>query len=111
MVSDQIGSPTYAIDLAELTLEAIKRESFGAGIKIYHFANRGTATWYELAKKIKEIANSDCEIKPIKTRNHSSIAKRPKYSVLSCNEIIKDFNFKIRPWELALKDCIKEIID
>ncbi len=110
VVNDQVGSPTYAIDLAKLILEALSRKSFGSGGKIYHLTNSGNATWFQIAKKIKEMTNLDCEILPAKSDDKSYIAKRPRYSVLSCSRIKKDFNLQSRSWTLALNDCIEKIL-
>ena len=111
VVNDQMGSPTYAIDLAKLILKALSRKSFGSGVKIYHLTNSGNATWYQIAKKIKEMTNLDCEILPAKSDDKSYIAKRPRYSVLSCGRIKKDFNLESRSWTLALNDCIEKILN
>ena len=110
VIDDQVGAPTYAIDLAKLTLEAIKIGNFGVGVKIYHFTNKGSSTWYNLAMKIKQEINSECQIHPIETSSYPSKARRPKYSVLSCGKMEKDFNLNIRSWELAMKHCINKIL-
>jgi len=112
VVEDQWGSPTYAADLAEAILKIIKSGSDKFGI--YHFTNEGVINWYEFArtiyKKAKRLGliedNKKVEIQPIKTEEYPTVARRPKYSVLSKEKIKREFNLKIRDWNNALEDFL-----
>ena len=106
VVADQSGSPTYALNLAQFIMLAISQKPNFEGFEIYHFTNTGATTWFDFACAIKNELNTDCVINPIRTEDSSSKAKRPKYSVLSCEKIINEFKLKPNSWELALKDCL-----
>ncbi len=106
VVADQSGSPTYALNLAQFVMLAISQKPNFEGFEIYHFTNTGATTWFDFACAIKNELNTDCVINPIRTEDSSSKAKRPKYSVLSCEKTINEFNLKPNSWELALKDCL-----
>jgi dTDP-4-dehydrorhamnose reductase len=115
VVSDQWGSPTYTVDLAEVIVEIINHDSDKFGI--YHFTNEGVTNWYEFACTIYDKArrlgliedNKKVEIQPIKTEDYPTAARRPRYSVLSKEKIKREFNLKIRDWEDALEDFINTL--
>jgi dTDP-4-dehydrorhamnose reductase len=109
VVADQTGSPTYAIDLAAATLKALEQKPVFDGVKVYHYTNCGDTTWYGLALAIQQKINTHCKIHAVDTATYPTKAKRPKYSVLSCEKIKKDFNLNPQAWESALKDCLKKI--
>ena len=109
VVADQTGSPTYAIDLAAATLKALDQKPAFDGVKVYHYTNSGQTTWYGLALAIQQQINTHCKIHVVDTATYPTKAKRPKYSVLSCEKIKKDFNLNPQAWESALKDCLKKI--
>ncbi|MDA9597097.1 dTDP-4-dehydrorhamnose reductase [Flavobacteriaceae bacterium] len=109
VVANQTGSPTYAIDLAAATLKALDQKPAFDGIKVYHYTNSGHTTWYGLALTIQQKINTHCKIHAVDTATYATKAKRPKYSVLSCEKIKKDFNLNPQAWESALKDCLKKI--
>ena len=112
VVEDQWGSPTYTVDLAGVILKIIEDDSVSYGI--YHFTNEGMTSWYEFAKAIYKKAkrlgliedNKKVVIRPIKTEDYPTAARRPKYSVLSKEKIKKEFNIKIRDWDDALEDFL-----
>jgi len=112
VVDDQWGSPTYVVDLAGVILQIIKSGSDKFGI--YHFTNEGVVNRYEFARAIYDRAerlnllseNRKVEIKPIETREYPTAAIRSKYSVLSKDKIKKEFNLKIRNWDIALEDFL-----
>ena len=106
VVADQTGAPTYAPDLAKFILLAISQKPDFEGPEIFHFTNTGATTWFDFACAIKNELNTDCVINPIRTEDSPSKAKRPKYSVLSCEKTINEFNLNPNSWELALKDCL-----
>lgn len=106
VVADQIGTPTYARDLAKAILTVIEK-----GIKpgVYHFANEGTSSWYDFTKAIHRMEGiEDCEVSPIHTEDYPVPAKRPHYSVLDKTKIKQTYELDIRWWEDALKDCLKK---
>lgn len=109
VVADQTGSPTYAPDLAQAVLQAITQKPTFRGVEIYHFANAGQTTWYGLATQIKKQLSSSCVIRPVTTADYPTQANRPKFSVLNCDKIKKEFNFTPRSWQSALEVCLKKI--
>ena len=112
IVSDQIGSPTYVGDLAQVILSIIKSDNWlglDRETEIYHFSNNGACSWYEFAKEIAHISGSKCSINPIKTEDYQLAAKRPKHVVLNKEKISKEFNLKLIFWKDSLKKCMKHI--
>jgi len=112
VVFDQVGTPTYAKDLARAILEIIKNNLNKLNEKkaeIYHFSNEGVCSWYDFAKAIFEIKNIKINVNPIETKNYPTPAKRPHYSVLDKSKIKNEFNIKIPYWRDSLKECLKEI--
>ena len=108
-MSDQIGTPTYARNLAKLCLDILQisgLEKISDKGKIYHYSNKGVASWYDFAVLIMEIAELNCKVSPILTKDYSTLSKRPHYSVLSKEKIKTDFNIDIPPWEESLNECI-----
>ncbi|SNR75757.1 dTDP-4-dehydrorhamnose reductase [Lutibacter flavus] len=105
VVSDQIGSPTNADDLAKVILQiipAIKNK----GIEIYHFANEGKCSWFEFAQEILKNSDANCKIAPISSKEFKSKALRPKYSLLNTEKIKKTFKIEILNWKESLKRCL-----
>jgi dTDP-4-dehydrorhamnose reductase len=108
VVSDQIGRPTYAKDLAFATIKIIKEVSDGKNIKgVYHFANKGVTSWFEFAQHIKKNAGLSCDLLPINTAQFPTPAKRPAYSVLDTQKIETTLNIDIPSWEESLLACQK----
>lgn len=109
VVSDQIGTPTYAGDLAEAIVAIISNPSQASGI--YHFTNEGVASWYDFAKAIFRLSGMDEEVSvtPVGTNEYPSAAKRPLYSVLNKQKIKNTFNINIPYWENSLKKCLKQM--
>ena len=108
VVSDQIGSPTYAKDLALAILQIIPQIS-NDGLQIYHYANKGQCSWFDFASAIMKIAQQNCEILPIPSSAFKTKAKRPKYSLLNTDKIQHTFNLEIPNWEDALRECVSAI--
>ena len=107
VVSDQIGTPTYARDLARFILESIiSTNNYG----LYHFSNEGVASWYDFAHEIMAKIHSSCKVLPISTKEYPTPAVRPHYSVLDKSKCKKVFNIEIRHWKDALGECVKEAI-
>ena len=112
VVFDQVGTPTNASDLAKVCLDILCGKS-SANIskkgKIYHYSNEGVASWYDFAIAIFELANIDCKVNPIQTKDFSSIAKRPHYSVLNKTKIKDDFGITISNWRYSLEKSIDKL--
>ncbi|MFM7672101.1 MAG: dTDP-4-dehydrorhamnose reductase [Bacteroidota bacterium] len=107
VVNDQIGSPTYAIDLARSILDILRSGTWAPGI--FHFSNAGRISWYDLAMAIWKHIHATCEIVPIPTRDYPTPAKRPHYSLLNSNKMQEVFGINSRPWEEALQECLGRI--
>lgn len=113
IVFDQVGTPTYAHDLAMAILEisdktAKDKNAFIPGI--YHYSNEGVASWYDFTLSIFEIYGiENCSVKPIDTSQYPTPANRPAYSVLNKSKIKRTFNIVIPHWRESLKKCIDKI--
>ena len=104
VVFDQIGTPTYAADLAQ-TIIKIHHQIEHETCEIYHYSNEGVASWYDFAKEIMELNNIKCHIIGIESSEYPSPAKRPYYSVLNKNKIKNKFKITIPHWKDGLKRC------
>ena len=109
VVFDQIGTPTYARDLAKniLNIIQISEESNEFKNGIYHFANEGVISWYDFAKEICDISNIEVNIVPVLSDQFPTPAQRPAYSVLNKKKIKNTFNIEIPYWRDSLRICIK----
>jgi len=108
IIFDQIGTPTYAADLAVVIMNVISSENrMDTKGKVYHFSNEGVASWYDFAKAIFELAEINCDIKPIETQDYPTPAKRPHFSVMNKAKIKNDFKIIIPYWRDSLKTCIQ----
>lgn len=107
VVSDQIGTPTYAKDLADFIIEIINQDSNAFGI--YHYSNEGTASWYDFAKAIFEIKGVSIKVNPIETVDYPTPAKRPHFSVLNKTKIKKVFDKPISHWKDSLKNAVSHL--
>lgn len=109
VIFDQIGSPTYAADLAALIMTAINK---GIVPGVYHFSNEGVISWYDFTKAIHRIAGiKDCHVRPIHTEEYPTPAKRPHYSVLDKTKVKQTFGIEVPYWEDSLEDCIKKLLE
>lgn len=109
-VFDQVGSPTYAGDLAAAILSVVaagEKDAFVPGI--YHFSNEGVCSWYDFTVKILEIAGIDCRVFPIETKEYPTKAVRPPYSVLNKNKIKETYGIAIPHWEASLRVCLEKL--
>ena len=106
VVSDQIGAPTYAGDLAEVLIKIILSSSTNYGV--YNYSNSGAISWYDFAAEIFKLFGKTIELKPIKTEDYPTEAKRPKYSVLEKSKLISVFDTLIPYWRDSLKICLKK---
>jgi dTDP-4-dehydrorhamnose reductase len=105
IVADQIGSPTYAADLAAAALQLAAN---GTPPGIYNFANSGACSWYDFAHAIFEISGTDCLLKPISTEQYPTPAKRPNYSILNTRKIAGVTAIP-RHWRDALVECLGKV--
>ncbi len=106
VVSDQIGTPTNAVDLAEVLIKIIQsdnRQQTTDNYGIYNFSNEGQCSWYDFAKKIFEVNNISINLQPIPTSAYPTPAKRPAYSVLDKSKIKRVFGVEVKNWEESLK--------
>jgi dTDP-4-dehydrorhamnose reductase len=106
VIYDQVGTPTYARDLAKAILDIlpnIKNEK----VAIYNYSNEGVLSWYDFAKEIMRMAKLDCIINPIETKEYPTPATRPHYSLLNKSKIKKEFGIIIPYWKDSLDKCLK----
>ena len=111
VVSDQIGTPTYAKDLAKTCLNILSdagSTNISKKGSLYHYSNEGVTSWYDFASSIMEISNIDCQVIPIETKDYPTQARRPIYSVLDKSKIKSDFKVIIPHWRDSLTNCIKK---
>jgi dTDP-4-dehydrorhamnose reductase len=112
VVNDQIGTPTYAADLAEAIMHIIsgvQRQQLAFNAGIYNYSNEGECSWYDFALAIIEEAGLKCQVHPILSKDYPTVAKRPVYSVLNKSKIIENFGLKIPHWRTSLEKCIHKI--
>lgn len=107
VIIDQVGSPTSAYDLALFIAEAIPKIN-NDNPQIYHYSNLGVCSWYDFALAILEFSEIEFKVNPISSLNFNSIAKRPFYSVLSKDKVIKKFNLEIPHWRESLRNTLKK---
>ena len=108
VIFDQIGTPTYARDLAVAIFTAIEK---GIVPGIYHFSNEGVISWYDFTKAIHRIAGiTSCHVRPLHTSEYPTPAKRPHYSVLDKTKIKQTYALEIPYWEESLVECVKQLI-
>ena len=108
VIYDQIGTPTYAKDLAEVIVKLIPNID-NENVEIYHYSNDGSASWYDFAKEINLALKEECKINPIKTEEYLSKVCRPHFSVLNKDKIINKFNINIPYWKDSLRNCLNQM--
>jgi len=107
VINDQIGSPTYAHDMANAIVDIINAEKWLPGI--YHFSNEGETTWYDFAAAIKEIKGLNCKINPIPTTAYPTPAKRPAYSLLDKQKIKQHYGVEVPFWRNSLERMLDKL--
>ena len=107
VVNDQVGSPTYAADLAQVILTILTSPKWEAGI--YHYSNAGEISWFDFAKEIKEIAQKTCEVKGIPASNYPTPAERPAYSLLNKSKITAVYGIEPIDYKISLKKMMGRI--
>ena len=111
IVDDQIGSPTYAADLAQATMKIVdtKKRSSSMLNRVYHYSNRGQISWCTLAKKIFDLTGKQIKVKGIPTIEYPTAAARPLWSVLDSSALASHYGVEICDWEDSLVRCLKKI--
>lgn len=108
VIFDQIGTPTYAADLANAILKVLSYETFVPGT--YHFSDEGVCSWYDFTRTIHRIAGITCDVRPIETKDYPARTPRPHYSVLNKAKIKSTYGIVIPHWEESLEKCIGILI-
>lgn len=122
VVNDQLGSPTYAGDIADAVMkivvvnaESVKLNAQGSKLKaqssngIFHFSNDGIISWYDFAVTIRDIKQFNCKINPIPSSAYPTAAKRPAYSGLSKDKIVSAFRIQLKDWKESLQECLYKL--
>lgn len=110
VVFDQVGTPTYAYDLAAVIYDIIENRKFEGNTGIYHYSNEGVCSWFDFTKLIAEIAgNKACDIQPCHSDEFPSPVKRPAYSVLDKSKVKETFGISVPYWMDSLKICMDNI--
>jgi len=108
IIADQVGTPTYAIDLAECILQIIANDKKSYGI--YHFSNEGVTSWYDFAMGIFDIAKINVKVHPVRTSEYVTRAVRPAFSVMDKSKIKNEFGIAIPYWRHSLEKCIAVLL-
>ena len=106
VVYDQVGCPTFAEDLAITLLQILQQPDKLQGCEVYHFSNKGVASWYDFAVAIMKLAKIECDVQPIETKDYPTPAQRPNFSVLDTQKIRSTFGVEIPYWRDSLENCL-----
>ena len=110
VVFDQTGTPTYALDLAEVIYDIVGNRKWKGNDGVYHYSNEGVCSWFDFTRMIAEYAgNTECDIRPCHSDEFPSKVKRPAYSVLDKTKIKNTFGIAVPYWTDSLKKCIKNL--
>ena len=109
VVYDQVGTPTYARDLAKAILDIIPLAMQHSGTELFHYSNEGVASWYDFAKIILDFSGINCNLIPIRTKDYPLPAPRPPFSVLSKSKIKDIYKINILYWSDSVKNCIQRL--
>lgn len=110
VVFDQVGTPTYAYDLAKTIFDIIENRNFSGRTGIYHYSNEGVCSWFDFTKMIAEYAgNISCDIQPCHSEEFPSPVKRPAYSVLDKTKVKETFGIKVPYWTDSLRRCLENM--
>ena len=108
VVFDQVGSPTWAGDLASFIYEFAERGALEQQ-GIYHYSNEGVCSWYDLAEAVRQLTGSSCKILPIRSAEYPTRAQRPSYSVLDKSRLKVTFALELPHWQASLARCIAQL--
>ena len=109
VVFDQVGTPTYARDLAGVVVNIVENDKYIGNNGVYHYSNEGVCSWYDFAHEIADLGGNSCEIQPCHSDQFPSKVKRPHYSVLDKTKIKQTFELSIPYWKESLKICIQNL--
>lgn len=109
IIADQVGTPTYAMDLAGAIIDIIELNSTDYGV--YHYSNEGVTSWYDFAMGIFDISGTDVKVNPIPTSQYPTRAERPKFSVMDKTKVKKTFGLEIPYWRNSLVKCINNLVN
>ena len=111
VVFDQVGTPTYAYDLAAAIFDIIENRKYEGNTGVYHYSNEGVCSWFDFTKAIAEIAgNTECDIQPCHSDEFPSPVKRPAYSVLDKTKVKETFDITVPYWTDSLKKCMNNLM-
>lgn len=111
VVSDQVGSPTYAADLAAALMQIVEEDQRGNHRSgIYHYSNTGVISWYDFAVAIRDHAKLTANVLPIPGTAYPTPASRPAYSVMDTTKVQTDFGIILQPWEERLAQCLRQLV-
>jgi dTDP-4-dehydrorhamnose reductase len=111
VVFDQVGTPTYAYDLAAAIFDITENRKYGGNTGVYHYSNEGVCSWFDFTKAIAEIAgNTECDIQPCHSDEFPSPVKRPAYSVLDKTKVKETFGITVPYWTDSLKKCMNNLM-
>lgn len=110
VVNDQIGCPTLAADLAQLTMCVLQKQSNLSTLEIYHFSNKGEISWYDFACEIMRLAHKSCKVNPIPSKDYPAKVERPAYSVFNLSKVEKELEFRVPDWQQSLERIMPSII-
>ena len=111
VVFDQVGTPTYALDLAEAICKILDEGTYAGNDGVYHYSNEGVCSWYDFTKMIAQYAgNTECDIRPCHSDEFPSPVKRPAYSVLDKTRIKSVFGIEVPYWTDSLQKCLKNLL-
>ena len=111
VVFDQVGTPTYALDLAEAIFKILDEGTYAGNDGVYHYSNEGVCSWYDFTKMIAQYAgNTECDIRPCHSDEFPSPVKRPAYSVLDKTRIKSVFGIEVPYWTDSLQKCLKNLL-
>ena len=111
VVFDQVGTPTYAYDLAKVIFDIIENRKYEGNTGVYHYSNEGVCSWFDFTKMIAEIAgNTECDIQPCHSDEFPSPVKRPAYSVLDKTKVKETFGITVPYWTDSLKKCMNNLM-
>ncbi len=108
VIFDQVGTPTYARDLAKTILDILPQIE-NKKVEVYNYSNEGVLSWYDFAKEIMRMAKLDCKVNPIQSSAYPTPATRPHFSLINKSKIKKDFNLSIPYWKDSLDDCLRKM--
>jgi len=114
VIFDQVGTPTYATDLAQAIMQVVSQDSVSDTLKksleIYHFSNEGVCSWYDFSSAIFSLSGINCALSPIETKDYPTPAKRPHYSVLNKAKIKQDYALNIPYWRDSVQGCLTALL-